>query len=67
MYPRCISLTKVIPLRRHLVPTPSTKGGAGGVERTPSYDLENGKFYKLQLCRPLGLSMRGKKPVELMI
>ena len=55
-----------LPVRKYLVPTPSTKGGGGGVESTP-YDLENGRFYKLQLWQAIiGLSMKGKKLVELM-
>ena len=36
-----------LPVRRYLVPTPSTKGG-GGVSQPP-YDLENGRLHKLQL------------------
>ena len=41
-----IILTKTscltLPVRRYLVPTPSTKGG-GGLSRPP-YDLENGRL-----------------------
>ena len=44
------------------------RGGVGG-KPTP-YDLKNGTLYKLQhfnFGRPLELSMRGKKPIDLMI
>ena len=48
-----------LPVRRYLVPTPSTKEGRGGgggggrmVEPTP-HDLENGQLYKLQLWQAI--------------
>ena len=41
-----------LPVRRYLVPTPSTKGVGGGLSRPP-YDLENGRFYKLQLWQAI--------------
>ena len=52
-------------VRRYLVSTPSMKGG-GGVEPT-SYDFENGSSTIFNFERLLGLSMRSKKLVELMI
>ena len=48
------------PVRKYLVPIPSTKGGWGGGLPTP-YDLENGRLYNLQLWKAIiGLPMRGK-------
>ena len=38
-----------LPVRRYLVPTPSTKGGG---EPTP-YDLGNGRLYKVQLWQAI--------------
>ena len=47
------------PLRRYLVPTPSTKeGGGGGFDPTP-YDLENVRLYKLIYIRYLSLCVNG--------
>ena len=43
----CQSSSLTFPLRRYLVPTPSTKRGGGG--EPTSHDLENGRLYKLQL------------------
>ena len=55
--PSCqIGLT--LPVRRYLVPTPSTK--RGNVSRPPMIP-ETADFTTLNFCRPLGLSMRGKK------
>ena len=64
------SLNSTLYVWRYLVPTPSTKrGGGGGVGSVhpPPFDLENARLYNFNFCRPLGLSMRGRKPVELMI
>ena len=41
-------------------------GGGAGFDPTPNY-LENVRLYKFQLSIQLGLSIRGKKQLELMI
>ena len=61
-----------LPVRRYLVPTPSTKGGGGGggeeeVEPTPTMISETADSTNFNFGRQSGLSMKGKKPVELMI
>ena len=55
-----------LPVQRYLVPTPSMKNGGGGVKPTPmiSKMVDSTTF---NFGRPLGLSMRGKKLVKLMI
>ena len=42
-----------LPVRRCLVPTPSTKGGGGGGFEPILHDLENGRLYKLQLWQAI--------------
>ena len=57
-------------VRRSLVPTPFTKGGGGkGATPTPTPTMisKTADSTNFNFGRPLGLSMRGKKPVELMI
>ena len=50
-----------LPVRRYLVPTPSTKGGGGrGLSRPPMI-LKMVDSTTFTFGRPLGLSMRGKK------
>ena len=48
------ALLETLPVRKYLVPTPSTKGGGGGggVEPTP-HDFENGRLYNLQLWQAI--------------
>ena len=59
------SITLNLPVRRYLVPTPSTKAGEElSRPRKISKTVDSTNF---NFGRPLGLSIRGKKPVELMI
>ena len=52
-----------LPVQRYLVPIPSTKGG----EPTPPMISKTVDPTNFNFGRTLGLSMRGKKRVELMI
>ena len=53
-------------VRRCLVPTPSTKGGGEGLSRSPPPMIsETVDSTTWNFGRPLGLSMRGKKLVNL--
>ena len=64
--PKC-SVILTLPVRRYLVLTPSTKGGGGGSRPPPPMISKTVDSTNFNFGRPLGLSMRGKKPVELMI
>ena len=57
-----------LPVRRYLVPTPSCGGGGGGGGwPDPSMILKPLDPTNFNFDKPLGLSIRGKKLVELMI
>ena len=59
-----------LPVRRYLVPTPFYEGGGGGgggVEPTLPMIPKTVDSTNFNFGRPLGLSMRGKKTVELMM
>ena len=74
MFSLIVKFELTLPVRRYLVPTPSTKGGwggvgwarGGGVEPIPMI-LEMVDSTTFNFGRPIGLSMRGKKLVQLMI
>ena len=46
-------MVSTLPVRKYLVPTPSTKGEGGGGLSRPPYDLENGRLYKLQFWQAI--------------
>ena len=62
----CMYVCMYVPERRYLVPTPSTRGG-GGNPNPSSMISKTVEPTNFNFGRPLGLSMRGEKPVKLMI
>ena len=56
---------QILPVRRYLIPTPSTKG-EGGIEPTSPMISKKVDSTNFNFGKPLELSIRCRKPVELM-
>ena len=74
MFSLIVKFELTVPVQRYLVPTPSTKGGWGGLEGEGGEGVEPISMISetvdsttFNFVRPLGLSMRGKTLVQLMI